>query len=103
MSIILFYKLSLISFVNLHSEKGIQLYDEKLNKILLKLLERNVSQFGFFGGKFDRTMKTTEAMSSLLKLILSQNLRREWNSSFDLYLKAVNMVLNYFAKMINID
>ena len=54
MSIILFYKVSLISFVHLHSEKGIQLHDEKLNETLLELLKRSVSQLGFFGGKFDR-------------------------------------------------
>lgn len=58
MSIILFFNVSLISAIKFHLEKGIQLYDEKLNTILLELLERNVSQPEFYGGKLGHKMLT---------------------------------------------
>lgn len=49
MSIILFYKVNLISFINLQLKEGIQLYGTKLNST--GTFERNISQLEFYGDK----------------------------------------------------
>lgn len=103
MSIILFYKVNLISFINLQLKEGIQLYGTKLNST--GTFERNISQLEFYGDKLGHKIliwdneNYREYIHHCWSWYYHRRSRGERNSSYDLYLKAIKMALIFIAKI----